>query len=99
LIKHVALMWLKDGGQRAGINEVMPLVAELKQIEVVRELASGPAMFSDWEGIDPSFDVGMILTLESAQDVPAYRFDPIHLRVADRLRQLCADIRAYYIEC
>ncbi len=56
-------------------------------------------MFSDWEGIDPGFDVGMILTLDSLQDVPAYRFDPVHLRVAARLHEMCARIQGYYISC
>ena len=96
MIKHVALMWLHD---KAQLPEVMSLVAELEQITVVSDVASGPAMFSDWEGIDPSFDFGMILTLDSARDVPAYRFDPVHLRVEARLVALCADIRGYYIEC
>jgi Stress responsive A/B Barrel Domain len=99
VIKHVALMWLRDGPRRPAVGDVMALVAELEQIEVVRELSCGPPMFSDWDGIDPSFDVGMILTLGSPGDVPAYRFDPVHLRVAERLREICSDIRAYYISC
>jgi hypothetical protein len=99
LIKHVALMWLRDSAQRPDIQEVLALVGELEKIMVVRELVCGPAMFSDWEGIDPSFDVGMILTLDSPRDVPAYRFDPVHLRVAARLHEICARIQAYYISC
>ncbi|MEZ5387379.1 MAG: Dabb family protein [Prosthecobacter sp.] len=100
-VEHVVLVWLKRPGNAADRAALIACArkfqAEIKQIQ---HLSVGPAVPSDREIVDDSFDVGFVMRFNNKEDMTAYEKHPVHVdTVKQTLMPLAKKVQVYDIGC
>lgn len=100
-VEHIVLVWLKRPGNAADrvalIDTARKFQAGIKEIQ---HLNAGPAVPSDREIVDDSFDVGFIMRFGSKADMDAYEKHPVHVSaVKQTLLPLARKVLVYDIRC
>lgn len=94
-IEHVVLCWLENPGDE-NRDKVIETTRELAAIPGVMDLRVGPALPSDREVVDDSFDVGISMSFRNHDEMEKYIDHEEHVR---RLKEvflpLCREIRVY----
>ncbi len=97
-VDHVVLVWLKDSRNNMSTASVIDATKELKAIEQVVSLKVGTAIHSERAIVDDSFDVGIVMTFHSQEDMESYLNDPRHVKkVKDVFGPLSKKILVYDI--
>ena len=97
-IKHVVLCWLNDPGNQAHIQQVIKTSYELTVIPGVLDLQAGTALKSERKIVDDSFDVGIVMSFNNANEMNDYLSHKEHVRrVKNDLLPLCQRILVYDI--
>lgn len=100
-VEHVVLVWLKRPGNAADratlVATAKKFQAEIKQIQ---HLSVGPAVPSDRDIVDDSFDVGFIMRFGDKEAMTAYEKHPVHVNaVKQTLMPLAKKVLVYDIGC
>lgn len=94
-IEHVVLCWLEEPN-KGNRNKVIETSRELAAIPGVMDLRVGPALPSEREVVDDSFDVGISMSFRNHEDMENYRNHEEHVRrLKEVLLPLCKNIRVY----
>ena len=98
-IEHIVLTWLKKPGNKEDQAKLIATAKSLKaQIKEVKSLAVGPALPSDRDIVDDSFDVALVMRFDSAADLSSYEKNPVHVKaVVDILKPLTSKILVHDI--
>ena len=83
-INHVVLVWFKDSVNAGEIAEVRAGTLELQTIPGIRSIQVGTAVPSRRTIVDDSFDLGIVMTFDSAADMRAYLEHPQHQAFVQR---------------
>jgi hypothetical protein len=95
-LEHIVIVWLKEPGNRAARARIIEASEVLTAIPGVVSLRSGSVVASDRPIVDSSFDVALIITLESETALQAYLTHPLHLTlVEETLKPLVNRIQVY----
>ncbi len=78
-LQHVVLVWFQEPLSQEDIDTFIAAGLELKQIPQVQDVSVGTAMSSTRAIVDDSFDIGMVIILNSKQDMDAYLADKRHV--------------------
>lgn len=100
-VEHIVLVWLKRPGNAADratlVATAKKFQAEIKQIQ---HLSVGPAVPSDRDIVDDSFDVGFIMRFDDKKAMTAYEKHPVHVNaVKQTLMPLAKKVLVYDIGC
>ncbi len=94
MITHIVLFKLKDAGVDTR-GEVVSLLQGLDgRIPTLRALSVG----EDVSHSGRSYDVGIIARFDDLAGLESYRVDPVHVKVARRLNEICSSIVALDFE-
>ena len=95
-VVHVGMVWLKEPGNIEHRTQVIEATRTLTAIPGVLEVRVGQPIASDRAIVDDSFDVGLIILLESEAALAAYLPHPIHQQVVkEQLLPLVEKILIY----
>lgn len=100
-VEHIVLVWLKRPGNAADratlIATAKRFQAEIKQVQ---HLSVGPAVPSDRDIVDDSFDVGFVMRFNNKEDMTAYERHSVHVdTVKQTLMPLAKKVQVYDIGC
>jgi hypothetical protein len=96
-IKHVVFCWLAQPTAENRVR-VIKTSRELSSIPGVVDLVAGTALPGARDIVDDSFDVGVVMTFGSKQDMENYLTSEAHMsRVREVLGPLCGRILVYDI--
>lgn len=96
-IKHVVFCWLAQPTAE-NRTRVINTSRELASIPGVVDLVAGTALPGTRDIVDDSFDVGVVMTFGSKQDMENYLTSDAHMtRVREVLAPLCGKILVYDI--
>ena len=84
-VQHVVLCWLKSPGDETTQRNLIDASYAFKSIPGVVEVYAGNALPSDRDVVDDSFDVGIIIVLESRQALKNYAVHPTHTSAVKEL--------------
>ena len=79
-VHHFVICWLKDPGNAEQRQQLISASYELASIPGVVSVAAGTAIASDRPVVDGSYDVAILFTFSSSEDLAAYLEHPDHLR-------------------
>lgn len=97
-IEHVVLCWLKDHGNEMQRQQVIAESQKFAEIPGVLQVRVGEALPSDRAIVDDSFDVGVIMSFGSVEDMNRYIAHESHVRIVkEKLMPLLAKIVVYDI--
>ena len=97
-IKHIVLCWLHEPGNPEHISQVVNTSRELSVIQEVIDIQAGTAVQSSRPIVDATFDVGVVMTFKSVDDMNTYLSHEEHINRVNRiLRPLCQRIIVYDI--
>jgi hypothetical protein len=92
----VVLCWLKEPGSTAGRARVIEASKALRHIPGVLAVNAGEPVLSDRPIVDDSFDVAVVMTFATPQDLADYLAHPLHRKVQEEvLRPLVNKIVVY----
>lgn len=77
-VHHVVLCWLKDQGNTDHRRQIIEASLTFREIPGVRKVQAGQVVSSDRPIVDDSFDVAILVTLESAENMEGYLQHPLH---------------------
>lgn len=86
-VQHVVLCWLKNSGDANAQQKLIDASYAFKSIPGVVEVYAGRTLPSKREVVDDSFDVGIIIVLESREALKEYAVHPIHTKAVKELLQ------------
>ncbi len=86
-VQHVVLCWLKNSGDATTQQNLIDASYAFKSIPGVVEVYAGRTLPSEREAVDDSFDVGIIIVLESREALKEYAVHPIHTKAVKELLQ------------
>lgn len=94
-IEHVVLCWLENPTED-NRNKVIETTRELAAIPGVIDLRVGPALPSNRDIVDDSFDVGISMSFRNRDDMEKYIDHEEHVRrLKDVFLPLCGEIRVH----
>jgi stress responsive alpha/beta barrel protein len=80
-LTHIVIIWLKPEFQSEEFIEKLLKANEgLRDIPQVLSMQTGDVIKSDRKIVDDSFDVGIMFTFNSEQDLKEYLEHPIHIK-------------------
>lgn len=95
-VQHIVLCWLKEAGNEEHRQKIIDTSYLFGKIPGVVSVSAGEVIMSDREIVDDSFDVGIILTFASIEDMQQYLVHPEHKRaVKEELLPLTGKIVVY----
>jgi hypothetical protein len=80
-VTHAVLFWLKDSGNDNDRRELIAACHALKDVPGVQSLRVGKALPSTRPVVDSSYDVGLVITFESARAMQEYGPHPVHQKL------------------
>ena len=83
IVQHIVLCWLNDPGDAQAITEITEHSYSFDEIPGVISVEVGKALPSDRPVVDDSFDLAIIITLESPSALKSYLANPIHRDAAE----------------
>lgn len=100
-VEHIVLVWLKRPGNAADRATLIATAKKFQaEIQHIRHLSVGPAVPSDRDIVDDSFDVGFIMRFDSKEAMTAYEKHPVHVNtVKQTLMPLAKKVLVYDIGC
>jgi hypothetical protein len=92
LVTHIVIAWLKQPGDQAARQRVIDASKQrLRTIPGVVSVTSGTPIPSTRPVVDSSFDVSIIITFRSVEDLNRYPKNPTHQQmVAELIKPLVA---------
>jgi hypothetical protein len=98
-ITHVIVVWLKKPGDQAARQQVISESKNLREIPGVRSVRTGTVLASDRQVVDSTFDVAIVMTLDSKADLANYTAHPKHQALVQNvIRPLVDHYKVYDIE-
>jgi hypothetical protein len=93
-VEHIVLAWLKKPGDVGDQGRVIAAAKELKAgIPQIKSLRVGKVLPSSRAMVDDSFDVALIMTFASKEDMSLYETHPLHVKaVKETLLPLTAKV-------
>ena len=78
-IQHVVLVWFNEDVSEQHIQQVIEESYALQQsIPQIRSVRIGRAIESDRKMVDDSFDIGLVMSFDTLQDLRDYEQHPEH---------------------
>ena len=97
-VEHVVFVWLKEGYTEKGLELVIRESKALSSIPGIVDMKVGKALASDRAIVDDSFQVGIIMSFNSAVEMKSYLTHPDHVRrVKETLKPMSSKIVVYDI--
>ncbi len=84
-VEHIVICWLKNPGNEQERQRVIEASKKFKDIPGVVGVKAGAPLVSERETVDDSFDVAVVISFVSAQDLAAYEDHPEHLRAVEEV--------------
>jgi hypothetical protein len=98
-VTHVIVVWLKKPGDQAARQRVIDESKKLREIPGVRSVAAGSVIPSARPVVDSSFDVAIVMTLDSKSDLEKYTTHPKHQGLVQNvIRPLVDHYKVYDME-
>ncbi|ROS01378.1 stress responsive alpha/beta barrel protein [Sinobacterium caligoides] len=95
-VQHIVLLWLKDAGNPSGVAQVIAASHKLADIPGVDDLTVGPALPSERQLVDDSFDVAITMHFASPRAMDHYLASEPHRQiVAAEIKPLLSKIVVY----
>ncbi len=80
-VTHVVLFWLKRPGNVADQNVIMRASKTLRRVRGLKELRVGRALPVARRGIEPPYDVGLVMVFKDNEALAAFVNGPRHFRL------------------
>lgn len=97
-IHHIVLVWLNLSGNPSYRQQIISQSQRLEKIPGVISVNAGRSLFSNRNVVDHSFDVGLDITFETAEDLQYYLTHPDHLRFVEEIKPLIKRTVVYDIK-
>ena len=95
-VTHVIVVWLKRPGDEAARKRVIEESKKLAEIPGVRSVSAGSVIPSPRQVVDSSFDVAVVMTFWSKEDLERYTAHPKHQALVQNvIRPLVERYRIY----
>jgi hypothetical protein len=95
-VEHVVLCWLGEPGNRDHQRRIIEASKQFRGMAGVLKVSTGRVLPSDRNIVDDSFDVGIVITFASVEDMRRYLVHPVHVAtVRDIIRPLTSRILVY----
>jgi hypothetical protein len=95
-VTHVILLWLQHPGSGGDRAQLMRAAHSLRMIPGVTRVETGRTVPALPAGVDPSFDLGVVVTFRDRFALQRYEKDPRHLEAMRRyLRPLVRRYEVY----
>jgi hypothetical protein len=95
-VEHIVIVWLQEPGNAQQRTNIIEESQALTAIPGVLSLKSGSVVKSERAIVDSSFDVALVISLESQAALDAYLVHPIHVKlVEETLKPLVERIQVY----
>lgn len=86
-VRHVVLLWYNDAVMEQEKQQVETETLKLRSIPQVVSIITGRAVPSERPIVDDSFDLAILMTFRSVEDLNRYRVDPQHEQFVERYIQ------------
>lgn len=83
-VNHVVLVWFKDSVSASEIINIRTHSLALQSIPGVLSIQAGSAILSERPIVDDSFDLGLVMTFDSAEAMHEYLIHPRHKAFVNR---------------
>ena len=80
-IQHLVLLWQKESQNKEITNKLLNSLENLKIIPQVQELKVGTVITSKRTIVDDSYDIGLIVTFSSEENMQQYIDHPLHKQI------------------
>jgi len=77
-LRHLVLCWLKEPGNGDHQEKIIEVTKSFREIPGVLDAQAGKSVPSDRSIVDDSFDVGILVVLESMEALDEYLRHPLH---------------------
>ena len=95
-VNHLVLCWLKQPGDVAQRQQIIEQTLAFRTIPGVQEVRVGEVLSSERGIVDDSFDVGILMSFASREDMQAYLEHPLHrAALRDLLQPLVSRVLVY----
>jgi hypothetical protein len=74
----VVLFWLKEPGNARHRQQIIEASESFRSIPGVLDVSAGEVVPGDRKIVDDSFDVGLVITFRTREDMLAYLVHPVH---------------------
>lgn len=97
-VEHIVFVWLKEGHSAEDLKTVIRESQALASIPGIKSIKVGRALESDRAIVDDSFQVGIVMSFDSVEEMRGYLVHPEHVRrVKETLKPLSSKILVYDI--
>ena len=83
-VTHVVMVWFNESVTQQDIDAVALRTQALRAIPELLDVKVGKAIPSDRPIVDDSFDLGVVMTFDSAEAMNAYLVHPVHLNFVEQ---------------
>ena len=90
-VNHIVLCWLKEPGNIAHREKIIEVSKSFRTIPRVLQVRVGQVIPSDRKIVDDSFDVGVCISFDNAEDMNTYLDHPLHTKAAKEVLRPLAD--------
>ena len=77
-LRHLVLCWLKEPGNGEHQEKIIEVTKSFREIPGVLDAQAGKSVPSDRSIVDDSFDVGILIVVESKEALDEYLRHPLH---------------------
>ena len=77
-LRHLVLCWLKEPGNGEHQEKIIEVTKSFREIPGVLDAQAGKSVPSDRSIVDDSFDVGILVVVESKEALDEYLRHPLH---------------------
>jgi len=84
-VHHVVICWLRDSGNEEHRRKLIEASRGFKDIPGIAELRAGRVLPGERSIVDSSFDIAVIMTFRSEQDMKNYLSHPEHEKARDEI--------------
>jgi hypothetical protein len=83
-LTHIVIVWLKPEFKNDQfINQLLEANKKLASIPSMQSIDTGIAIQSERKIVDDSYDIGMVMTFKSENDMNDYLVHPVHTEFLD----------------
>jgi len=82
-VQHIVICWLKQPGNTQARKELIEVSRDLISIPGTVSVSAGEVLLSERPVVDDSFDVGIVITFETAEAMQAYLIHPQHKKAVE----------------
>ncbi len=88
MIRHIVFFKFRDSATDDERRELVAALCSLKEkIPLVKDIELG----EDIAKSERSYDLALNTLFDSSDDLESYRTDPYHVKVVERIRELCKE--------